>query len=168
MSHPRDILDRMYGESYYSFLDGASAYWAIEIDEEDKHKTVFVTPQGLFEFNRMPFGLINSGSTSQRLMDETLKDVNGADPYVDDICIHSGEFNGHVEDLMSALKALRKANIQLKLDKRLFGYNEGQFVGQIISVNGHRPVPRLVKKIKNAPQAKTKKELFRFLGLVNY
>ena len=89
MPHPRDILDRMYGDSYYSFLDGASAYWAIEIDEEDKYKTSFATPKGLFEFNRMSFGLINSGSTYQRLMDETLRDVNRADPYVDDICVHS-------------------------------------------------------------------------------
>ena len=39
MPHPRDILDRMHGDSYYSFLDGASAYWAIEINEEDKYKT---------------------------------------------------------------------------------------------------------------------------------
>ena len=45
MPHPRDILDRMHGDSYYSFLDGASAYWAIEIDEEDKYKTSFVTPK---------------------------------------------------------------------------------------------------------------------------
>ena len=66
MPHPKDILDKMHGDSYYSFLDGASAYWAIEIKEEDRYKTAFTTLKGLFEFNRMPFGLINSGSTYQR------------------------------------------------------------------------------------------------------
>ena len=80
MPHPRDILDRMHGDSYYSFFDGASAYWAIEINEEDKYKTAFTTPKGLFEFNRMPFGLINSGSTYQRLMDEMLRSIDRADP----------------------------------------------------------------------------------------
>ena len=78
MPHPRDILDPMHGDSYYSFLDGASAYWAIEIDEEDKYKTSFAMPKGLFEFNRIPFGLTNSGPIYQRLMNETLRDVNRA------------------------------------------------------------------------------------------
>ena len=68
MSHPKDIMDRMYGDTHYSFLDGASAYWSVEIDEAeideaDKYKTAFSTTRGLYEFNRMPFGLINSGST---------------------------------------------------------------------------------------------------------
>ena len=73
MPHPKDILDRMFGDTYFSFLDGASAYWAIEIAGEDKFKTAFTTPKGLYEFNRMPFGLVNSGSTYQRLMDEILR-----------------------------------------------------------------------------------------------
>ena len=58
--------------------------------------------------------------------------------------------------------------IQYRMDKCMFGYEEGEFVGHSISVNGHRPVPRLVEKIKNAPKLKTKKEVFRFLGLANY
>ena len=116
----------------------------------------------------MPFGLINSGSTYQRLMDETLRDVNRADPYVDDICVHSGEFMSHLKDLKSNFNALRNAKIQLRRDKCMFGYNEGEFVGHTVSANGHRPIPRLVEKIREASQPKTKKELLRFLVLINY
>ena len=74
MPLPKDILDWMHGDKFYSFLGGASAYWSIQIEEEDKYKTAFSTPNGLYEFNRMPLGLVNSGSTYQRLMDETRMD----------------------------------------------------------------------------------------------
>ena len=116
MPHPKDIMDRMYGDTHYSFLDGASAYWSVEIDEADKYKTAFATTRGVYEFNRMPFGLINSGSTYQRLLYEALREVQQADPYVDDVCVRSKCFNSHMEDLKKTLEALRKAGVQLRLD----------------------------------------------------
>ena len=58
-----DILDRMSGHKYFSFVDGASAYWSIGVEESDKYKTAFVTQRGLYEMNRMPFGLVNSQSS---------------------------------------------------------------------------------------------------------
>ena len=163
MPHPKDILDRMFGDAYFSFWDGASAYWAIEIAEEDEFKTAFTTPKGLYKFNRMPFGLVNSGSTYQRLKDETLKP-----PYVNDICVHLAEFNINIADLKSALEAFSKANVQLRRDKCSFGYREGEFVGRMITAEGHYPTPRLVEKIKTAERTRTNKELLRFMGLVNY
>ena len=80
MPNPRDILDRLNGDVYFTTLDCASAYWAIEIAEEDRHKTAFVCSKGLFEMNRMPFGLVNSQSSYQRLMDATFKEVNHVEP----------------------------------------------------------------------------------------
>ena len=74
----------------------------------------------------------------------------------------------HLKDLKSTFNALRNAKIQLRRDKCMFGYNEGEFVGHTVPANGHHPVPRLVEKIMEAPQPKTKKELLRFLGLINY
>ena len=57
-------------------------------------------------------------------MDESLRPVIHAHPYVEDICVHSSEFNIHIADLKSALEALCKANVQLRRDKCSFGYCE--------------------------------------------
>ena len=54
-----------------SMLDLASGYWQVELDSDDREKTAFVTHQGLYEFNVMPFRLCNAPSTFQRLMDRS-------------------------------------------------------------------------------------------------
>ena len=47
-------LDSLAGAKFFTTLDLASGYWQVELEEEDKEKTAFTTPQGLFEFNVMP------------------------------------------------------------------------------------------------------------------
>ena len=115
----------------------------------------------------MPFGLVNSGSTYQRLLDETLRPIEHADPYIDDVCVHSNGFDHHLSDLEGTLKAFRKARIQLRRDKCTFGYLQGEFLGHVVSREGHTQSPRLVDKIRNAATPRSKKDLLRFLGLAN-
>lgn len=59
------LLQIVVGTEMMSKLDGFSRYNQISVVEEDQHKTVFITPRGTFTYNRMPFGLINVGSTFQ-------------------------------------------------------------------------------------------------------
>ena len=52
-----DTLDTLAGSKWFSTLDLISGYWQVENDDRDREKTAFTTPDGLFEFNVMPFGL---------------------------------------------------------------------------------------------------------------
>lgn len=49
-----------------SMLDGFSGYNKVLVKKEDQHKTAFTTPWGTSEYFRMPFGLLNAGSTFKR------------------------------------------------------------------------------------------------------
>ena len=73
----------------------------------------------------MPFDLVNSQSSYQRLMDATLRHVDHAEPYIDDICVHSSTFEQHLNDLESTLQALEGANIQLRIEKCNFYFPRG-------------------------------------------
>ena len=61
-----DALDSLSHACWFSTLDLVSGYWQVEVDPKDRHKTAFITRQGLFEFNVLSFGLCNAPSTFQR------------------------------------------------------------------------------------------------------
>ena len=62
------MLDRLAGHEYYSFLYGYSGYNQITISPEDQEKTTFTFLYGTFSFRRMPFGLCNAPGTFQLYM----------------------------------------------------------------------------------------------------
>ncbi len=96
-----EALEALGQAKYFSTLDLISGYWQVEVAEQDKHKTAFSTPMGLFEANRMPFGLQNAPSTFQRLMTSCFGDLNFTHLliYLDDIIIFSKSFNEHLARL---------------------------------------------------------------------
>ncbi|XP_072940615.1 uncharacterized protein [Epargyreus clarus] len=81
-----DQLDNLSGYKYYTSLDLASGYYQIPMAEHSKHLTAFVTPDGHYEFNRMPFGLVNAPSTFQKTINNILGNARfkEAFAYMDD------------------------------------------------------------------------------------
>jgi Reverse transcriptase (RNA-dependent DNA polymerase) len=65
-----DLSSRLEGCTVFSKLDLQKGYLQVPVSEEDIPKTAIITPFGLFEFMRMPFGLRNAGMTFQRMMDQ--------------------------------------------------------------------------------------------------
>ena len=66
MTMAEDLFCRLSDKKYLSKIDLTKGYWQIPVAPEDVYKTVFVTPDGQYEFLRMPFGMVNSGATLVR------------------------------------------------------------------------------------------------------
>ena len=63
MTTAEDLFRRLSGMKNLSKIDLTKGYWQIPVAPEDVYKTAFVTPDGQYEFIRMPFGMENSGAT---------------------------------------------------------------------------------------------------------
>ena len=94
-----DALDSLAGGSVFSTLDLKSDFWQIQM--HSKQKTAFATHNGFYEFLTMPFGLVNSGASFQRLMGHILRglEYRFALIYIDDIIIFSKFVDEHLVHL---------------------------------------------------------------------
>ena len=75
----------------------ASGYYQLEVADEDRDKTAFVTKYGLFSFSRMPFGLCNAPATFSRSislvqMGLSWKSVTAS---LDDVVVRGRDFDSH-------------------------------------------------------------------------
>ena len=86
------LLERIFDQPFYCFLDGYSGYFQIEIVAEDQEKTTLTCPFGTYSYRRMPFGLCNSLATFQRCMLSIFSDLveRIMEVYMDDITVYGG------------------------------------------------------------------------------
>ena len=159
-----DILDTLGGMRYFSTLDLASGYWQIEMDEEARQKSAFVTHRGLHEFVHMPFGLCNAPATFQRLMEVVLGDMLWREcfVYIDDVLVCSKTLEEHLAHLTEVFARLRKADLRLKPKKCMFLRPKVQYLGHVISLEGVSPDPGKVDKVKNYPVPTNPTEVRQF------
>ncbi|KAF9758233.1 Retrovirus-related Pol polyprotein from transposon, partial [Nosema granulosis] len=165
-----EILDRLSGAKIFSNLDATSGYYQIGIDEKDKEKTAFAWKGGLYEFNRMPFGLCNAPATFQRAMDEIIGNCfsDFVIPYLDDIIIFSRNETEHLQHLNIVLNKLKASGLALNKKKCNFLKEEIKILGNVVSRGYIKPDPSKIETIKKYPFPLNLKELRAFLGLVNY
>jgi len=110
-----ETTSNLHGSKYYSVLDCCSGFWQISIKEEHKERTGFSVLSGHYEFNKLPFGLSNSPSSVQRLMDVVLKDLVCTEcwVFIDDVIIFSRSVQENAQRLENVLQSFDKANLQL-------------------------------------------------------
>ena len=103
-----EILEAMSGAAFFTRLDLVRGYWQIDVDESSREKTAFSTPEGQFQFKRMPFGLTNGQASFQRAMNSILHGLNWKDclVYLDDVIIFAKNLEEHNRRLDAVLERL--------------------------------------------------------------
>ena len=164
------ILASLGKAKFLSKLDLKSAYHHMSIVENDKEKTAFSVGYKHLEFNRAPFGLMNSGSYFSQLMSIVLKGIKGiyVINYLDDILVYSEDFESHIRHLTEVFKRLKQANFKLNLAKCEFVKSSVEYLGHVIDATGLRPNPEKVSAIQSAPAPKTVRGVRGFIGIMSY
>lgn len=165
-----ESLDALTGARWFSTLDLASGYNQVPVTEADRPKTAFCTPFGLFEWNRMPFGLCNAPSTFQRLMQRLFGDQQCQSLllYLDDIVVFSSTVEQHLERLEVVLGRLQGQGLKAKLEKCAFFQRSVRYLGHVVSDQGVSTDPSKVEVVADWPTPTTISDLRSFLGFASY
>lgn len=165
-----DQLDRLGQGKLFTSLDMSSGFHQIPIHEDSIPKTAFVTPDGHFEYLRMPFGLSNAPAVFQRAVHRGLGNLKDtvALVYLDDILIPSVTFEEGLRNLDIVLAALQEEGFSLNVQKCHFFQKEIEYLGREISGAGIRPGSRKVDALLKVPPPENVKQVRQFLGLAGY
>ena len=165
-----DCIDALSGSGWFSTLDLASGYWQVEMSEESKPLTAFVTHKGLYQFKVLPFGLTNAPAEFERIMEQVLRGLQWEKclVYLDDIIIHGHDFQTALDNLKAVFDRIGAANLKLKPKKCNFFQKRVAFLGHVVTPDGVACDPAKTEAVSNWLTPQTVTEVRSFLGLASY
>ncbi|GFX09040.1 hypothetical protein TNCV_4166191 [Trichonephila clavipes] len=168
IDHMEDVIKRIVGKCYISKMDVKSTFNTIGIRETDI-KTGFITPDGHYEFLRMPFGVTNGPSTMTRAIKLAYEHLapHNVNTYNDDISTSHDDFSNHLKVLYKILEATRNAGFKLRPGKTQLAVSEIALFGRILSQEGERPDPDRTASVQRYSILKSIHEARSFLGFAN-
>ena len=137
----RESMEAMVGARHFSCVE-ESGFWQVKMNEESRQYTAFrVGSLGVYEFLRMPFGLCNAPATFQRLMQNTLGELNltYALIYLDDVVVFFKTEEEHLIQLRAVLERFQEHGLKLKPSKCQFFRTEITYLGHRVSKGGMSP-----------------------------
>jgi len=87
------IFQRVGRANFISVPDCKVGYWQLPVAEGDKWLTAFICDAGLFQYERVPFGIKCSGSSLERAIEQIIYPTcEFVESFIDDLAIH--QING--------------------------------------------------------------------------
>ena len=174
LSYPLPRIDRLPekipgGTRFFTTLDLKEAYYSLPIHPNSQKSAAVITPSGTYIPRRTTFGLRNAPTRFQQFMDHTFERCSDFTfIYIDDILIYSKSSGEHIAHLNQVLDILSNNGLYLNVDKCSFARPNVNFLGHNIGTDGINVIENKIEAIKNLPLPRTRTELKRFLGMVNY
>ncbi len=161
-----DLTARLAGCKFFSKIDLRKGYHQIPVAAADIPKTAIITPFGLLELKRTPFGLKNAGQTFQRFMDEVFAGLPFVFICLDDILVASRTLAEHRRHLKEVFSRLQKHGLVINREKCSF-FAAQEYLGHKVSAEGITPLQTHVEAIAAFPQPATR--VFRIgCGIAQY
>ena len=127
-----DCIDKVGHAKYVSKFDLLKGFWQVLLTDQAKEISAFVTPNGLYQYKVMPFGMKNSPATFQRLINQVTTGLPGCEAYIDDVVICTDTWTQHLETMRKFFERLYEAKLTINLSKSEFGQATVTFLGHIL------------------------------------
>jgi hypothetical protein len=172
LNHPLPVLDyllsRFSGAKFFTTLDIKQAFHQVELAEESRDITTFITNWGLFRYTRLLFGVNYAPEFFQNLMESILAECFHTVVFIDDIVIWRLTEQEHDDAVKKTLDVLKSHGLSLNVHKCKFKREEIIFLGHKLSATGVLPSDDKIKSLSGCRPPRNREELRSFLGLVTY
>lgn len=159
MPDQEGIMAKIANSKYFSKLDLSKGYWQIPLDEESKKITAFQSNRGLLQFRMMSFGLVNASATFNRVMRILFYGKKNVETFVDDILVHTAEWEEHLKVLEDILSILQSSGLTARPTKCELGNHIIEYLGHTVGGGVIRPLSNKVASIINVKVPQSKKEV---------
>lgn len=165
----QDMMLQLKGFQWATALDLNMGYYHVELAPASKKLCTIVLPFGKFEYQRLPQGCSVGPDIFQEKMSELFDGFEYVRAYIDDILVLTkGSFEDHMDKLSIVLQRLKDAGLKVNVKKSFFARTELEYLGYWITRDGIQPQTKKVEAVKKILPPTNKKELRRFIGIVNY
>lgn len=166
-----DQIDKLQGYKMFSTIDLKNGFFHVNVSEESRKYTSFVTHDGQFQFLKVPFGLCNSPSVFQRFVNYIFRDLhnqNVALLYMDDIIIPAVDEIEALTRLELVLNKCKAYGLEINKKKCQFLKDKVEYLGHEIIEGKILPSSSKTKAVMHYPEPRTLKQIQSFLGLTGY
>ena len=166
-----DLVDYMGNKRVFTKMDLQWNYNNVRIKEGDEWKAAFTTHIKLYEPVVMFFGMKNSPTMFQAMMNKILRDMineGKVAAFVDDVLIRTETEKGHDNIVEEVLKRLEENDLCVKPEKCTWKVQKVNFLGVIMGQGKIEMEKDKVVGVLNWPASKMVRDVRKFLGLANY
>lgn len=164
----REVLMRLSKAKCISTFDANLGYYARRLASKSRPFTAFCLPWGKFQYKRLPMGISTAPDEYQACMERIFGDLEFVVVYLDDILVFSASAEEHLEHLHIVFKRLATFGVSLNGKKCHVLRKEVDYLGYTLSAEGVRPQAKKIQAIQRIAVPSSRKELRRFLGMINY
>ncbi|XP_054732030.1 uncharacterized protein K02A2.6-like [Anastrepha obliqua] len=162
------FMTKLRNAKFFSRLDLKDAYHQLELHENSREITTFITPRGLFRYKRLMFGINSAPEIFQRRLEQLLSPCSNVMNYIDDVIIFGSDEKEHDKNVNEVCEIFKANNVLLNHQKCIWKTNKLKFLGHILSDKGIEVDPEKITTITTFRDPVTKEEVRSFLGLVTY
>ena len=164
-----EVVERAAAATWRSKADIKGAFFQLSLEPESRPLTAFQTIDGIFQFTRMPQGLMGSPATFMRAMEIAFGDLDFMHKYFDDLCPGAyGPPELHLSHIERMLGRMRKYNLKANPSKTIFFLTSVTFTGHVLEDGTYRPDPHKTSSVDSLDPSRSVTSLQQFLGFCNY
>ena len=164
-----ELRDQVRDAQIFTKLDLKDGCHLIRVRKGDEWKITFRTWYGHYQYQVMPFGLVNAPATFQTMMNKMLQEFlePGVVVYIDDILIYSKTVEEHIILVRKVLQRLREYRMAISLEKSVFQVKKVDILGYVVATDWGTMNKKKVESVKAWRAPALVKDVQIFIGFAN-